>query len=210
MPLSDEERQAGLEKIARLVAEDFHVDFQNHYSIAAATSGLHPEQVNNELRNMLTHIARAIRAETIEDRESQLSKAKGHLETASRDCLKLASFFILKELKADSFLVQLRDGNASMPLRMKIFEAEEKFREARRAEVDNEKDALELMRAVNLFLQEIRSGFAAVLAAPGWRPTKWQAFKLWFSANWMGFCAGFVAGLLANLVCLAAVHFFSR
>ncbi len=69
---------------------NFNTRFNKHYAYTITIAQTLPLQVNNEIRNAVSHLARAHEAEDGETRDRQAQKALDHLERASRDCLKVA------------------------------------------------------------------------------------------------------------------------
>lgn len=77
-------------RILEVIKEDFHNDFMDVYALTISLTDKHPEQANNEIRNALNHLARALMIDTPQDALEQITKAQGHIERAKRDCLKIS------------------------------------------------------------------------------------------------------------------------
>lgn len=85
------------------VLVDFHIRFSEAYASAVAFSETMPEQINNEIRNALTHLSRAADANAkghSDGVDPELASAKRHLERANRDCYKLAVISVNGQLQA--------------------------------------------------------------------------------------------------------------
>jgi len=77
-------------EVLRLITHDFHQEFGEIHARTVAFTDIQPEQANNEIRNALNHMARAL-LETDETRaKKDVAKAYSHLDRATRDCLKIA------------------------------------------------------------------------------------------------------------------------
>src|SRR5579875_3001772 len=90
MPMPDADRQAVLARIGTILECDIHGRLQDFYAGAVALTEKQPDQVNNEVRNAVTHMARAYCADTRAAADQQLNQAVSHIERAMRDCLKLS------------------------------------------------------------------------------------------------------------------------
>jgi hypothetical protein len=200
MALTAAEKSDCVARVEELLLVNFNGEFQDHYSIVAATCGLHPEQVNNELRNMLTHIARAFTCEDVASFNAQLASAKNHLERASRDCLKLANLKIFQELQSDCFYLQMRDKTIPRPLRAKLTKIESMLFAARKAEVAGGSATVEDLLLINAELQELRKDYEHAFIMPGWKPSRWRSFRLWVALNWQGFVTGALSALIGVLI----------
>jgi len=90
MPLTAAERDEVLAEIARCLDTDIHTELMTYLAQAVSLTETYPEQVNNELRNVTTHFARALCADNLADAKADLAKASGHIDRAKRDCLKIS------------------------------------------------------------------------------------------------------------------------
>ena len=109
------------ENIGRVILSIIETEFQGNLSeIVSITTGLTeniPDQINNEIRNFLNHLARAYTASSIEVADADISKARGHLERATRDCLKIA--IINRRIVLNNIVdsIEDRDGVVPAPIR---------------------------------------------------------------------------------------------
>jgi hypothetical protein len=203
MTLSAAERQACLDQVVGIITQEFQVKFQNQYSIVITTVGLHPEQVNNEMRNMLTHLARALVAESCETVNKEIGLARGHLTRAQRDCLKLANLHILKQIKDDLAVIRLRDGPAAFPLRRRAKMHEElqsiqdRLKAARTAEVEGHEMTVDFLEQANADLQEYRKKYLDDALLDGTPPHFLTTLWLRTKDNWTVFVLGVAASLAA-------------
>lgn len=93
MPLSAEQRQIVLEDISSILERDVKDELHTYYAQALDASETHPEQASKEVRDAVTHLGRALTAETIEAAQRDIAKARDHLTRAKRDCLKITIVF---------------------------------------------------------------------------------------------------------------------
>lgn len=66
----------------------YHEDFTEYYATVIALTEQMPEQINNEIRNAFSHLARVQTATSQVEAEKEAEKAQAHVERACRDCLK--------------------------------------------------------------------------------------------------------------------------
>lgn len=80
--------------IKDFLSKDYLLDYSEILSMTVAITNFYPQQAESQLRNAMTHLARSVsEASNLDD---EIKKAKGHLERAKRDCLKLS---IIKKKK---------------------------------------------------------------------------------------------------------------
>ena len=90
MPMTPDQRAEVSRAIEQLLVEEIHRQFSEVYSAAVASIEIHPEQVNNELRNAITHMGRAAASDDYAAALKELSAARSHVERAKRDVIKIA------------------------------------------------------------------------------------------------------------------------
>jgi hypothetical protein len=76
MALTEEERSAILLLVENIILEDFQKEFQAIYAYAVTALDKVPEQINNEISNALTHIARALNADNNDGAQQALLQAQ--------------------------------------------------------------------------------------------------------------------------------------
>ncbi|MBV9511776.1 MAG: hypothetical protein JO303_16005 [Caulobacteraceae bacterium] len=69
---------------------DIHGQLMEFYATAVSLAEKHPEQVNNEVRNAVTHLARALTLDEAGAANHEIELAKAHVSRATRDAIKLA------------------------------------------------------------------------------------------------------------------------
>lgn len=80
--------EASKADLIRSVIRFYHEDFTEYYATVIALTEKMPEQINNEIRNAFSHLARVYVATSVDNAKSEADKARGHIERACRDCLK--------------------------------------------------------------------------------------------------------------------------
>jgi len=101
MPLSAVQRRNVSASVQKLLVEEIYGEFLDLYAAAVSLTERHPEQVNNELRNALTHLSRAVASDDFSAANREIDKAKTHVERAKRDAAKVA-VIELRDLIADA------------------------------------------------------------------------------------------------------------
>lgn len=70
--------------------KQLHGTFSEAYATAISVAEAMPEQINNEIRSAVTHLARAAVATDAAVMQAEAKSAQRHMERANRDCYKLA------------------------------------------------------------------------------------------------------------------------
>ncbi len=94
MALSPNELDQIIQDILSIVREDITVELHTYYAEVVASVQRHPEQANKELRDAMTHLGRALVADSLEVAKRQVQSGRDHLERAKRDCLKMSLIFM--------------------------------------------------------------------------------------------------------------------
>lgn len=199
MPLSNDERQDCVDKAIAFIVTEFNKEFQELYSVATATTGVHPEQVNNEIRNMLTHLARALEADCAASADKEVKLAAGHLERAKRDCLKLSNLHILKTVKSDAFYIGLRDGPRAFPRIQRLRAIEKELIRVRMLEVEGNNSCLEELLKANADLQEFMDDYAKDGFVPNVKLKWWENVWLWVRLNVSGIVVGLMIAIVSTI-----------
>ena len=119
-----------------LITREFHQEFGAIHARTVAFTDVQPEQANNEIRNALNHMARAL-LQSDEDRATKdVAKAYSHLDRAARDCLKIS--IIEKQKQVRQLSQEVREIERVAPF-----------------QIVKGLDALE-KRRIEVFLQESR------------------------------------------------------
>jgi hypothetical protein len=97
MALTAQERAVVEAYIYKFLQADFFDTLSRYYAEGVAYSSKHPQNINNELRNALTHLARALNAPNMKDAQENMDSAGRHIERFKRDCLKVAVIYSGKD-----------------------------------------------------------------------------------------------------------------
>ncbi len=159
------ERDA-LSRVKQLILEDFHDDFQEVYSYAVTALELAPEQANNEIRNALNHIARALTANDENEIDINLHQAKGHIERAKRDCLKLALIHTHEQIKSDLLSIESVEGAVPLSLKTRLKSLERAAMMARKAESDGTANVTDMMGNVFADMRSFRDDIHTQFMVP--------------------------------------------
>lgn len=90
MALSQQERDAVLRRIGEFLEGEFARVLSHYYARTVAYADKHPQNINNELRNAITHMSRALVADNVLAADQEMAAAERHVERFKRDCLKVA------------------------------------------------------------------------------------------------------------------------
>lgn len=81
----------------------FHQDFSSYYASTIAIVEKLPDQINNEIRNAMSHLARANASDNIATIQLECDRARAHIERANRDCLKCSIITLRKKIHRQVF-----------------------------------------------------------------------------------------------------------
>lgn len=104
------ERGTILTAIGTCLEQDIHADLMVLFATAVSLTEKHPEQVNNEVRNAVTHLARAYAANSAADAQDELRRARGHVDRAKRDCLKISIIALHDKIRATCSEIKIVSG----------------------------------------------------------------------------------------------------
>lgn len=77
-------------KIINTLLNEYLSDYIEILGICVGITEYYPQQADSQIRNALTHLSRAASFDDATEIDKEIEKAKGHIERAKRDCLKLA------------------------------------------------------------------------------------------------------------------------
>ncbi|KAF3981992.1 MAG: hypothetical protein HFP81_10170 [Methylococcales symbiont of Hymedesmia sp. n. MRB-2018] len=78
------------EKIISILLNEYLNDYIEILGICVGITEYYPQQADSQIRNALTHLSRAAYFDDKAKIDIEVERAKGHIERAKRDCLKLA------------------------------------------------------------------------------------------------------------------------
>lgn len=101
-----------------VIRQDFYNDFMDVYGLVVATAEVHPEQANNEIRNAISHLARALEQGTGPGASEQVQKARAHSTGLSETALR--SFL---SVSIEKFQERFGVSNSEMACRQRVFDS---------------------------------------------------------------------------------------
>lgn len=96
--------------IQDFLSKDYLLDYSELLSTTVAITNFYPQQAESQLRNAMTHLARSVSEAS--NLDAEIEKAKGHLERAKRDCLKLS--IIKKKQDVENEIKNLRYAKSTL------------------------------------------------------------------------------------------------
>ncbi len=99
---------------------DYFKEFLQIYGLTISVAEQHPEQANNEVRNAVTHLGRALQAKSEDVADEQIEAARRHLKRARLDCLKLCIITKHSELHSQVYRIEMDEGLVSRPIKTKL------------------------------------------------------------------------------------------
>ncbi|MBF0134438.1 MAG: hypothetical protein HQL75_17860 [Magnetococcales bacterium] len=116
------------EAVCGVIVADYLDDFSEIYATTIAITEIHPEQANNQIRNALTHLARALTSQDATAIRDNLEKAGSHIERGKRDCIKTAIALLKDRISSTLYRIEHEHGliPRSIKDRLRIIEAKRK------------------------------------------------------------------------------------
>lgn len=180
------------------IANEFHDNFMDIYALTIAISEKHPEQVNNEVRNCLNHIARALRAETLDDARENLKKAAGHLERGRRDCLKLCIIYRREQIQSAIFRIEQTEGTIPSSLKRRLKTIEEARKQAFKEEARGSDDVSMLLESIIDQALDLEDQIHKQFNVPGKARSRLRRFMSRFFRSINSLLAAVIASLIAS------------
>tara|TARA_R110001592_G_scaffold344464_1_gene635692 strand:+ start:6373 stop:6978 length:606 start_codon:yes stop_codon:yes gene_type:complete len=172
------EEQAGYDAaIISCIIKEYYDDLLNWYGLTISLTEKHVEQVNNEIRNALTHLSRASFMEDADSFNGELSKAKGHFERGKKDCLKLCILELHERLRSTIKGIEIREGALKSEYRKRLVNLEKLRKEAFIKESKNDgTGTIEHLEKIIIDLMELEEQLLE--AYPTANPiTNWYAIR---------------------------------
>lgn len=183
--------------VVRVLKEDIHRDLMSLYAIAVALNEQHPEQVNNEIRNAVSHLCRALQADSYADAEKQIKRAQeSHIERAKRDCLKLSIAELTDRIRVALDHVKVTKGNISPALLETRRELLEKRELALTRDIEGIDGVLESLADAFNGMKTFYDDITASLNLPRSKVGRWR-IKFRLAWRWI---SGTIAALTLSIV----------
>jgi hypothetical protein len=210
MALPEDEQREIESRAKELVLTDFRDEFQSIYSYAVAVLEVVPEQANNEIRNALNHISRALDGNSLEDAKSDLKKAEGHIDRAKRDCFKLANIHLHEQLRSDFLDIEVIEGAVPLSVRQRLAVLEQRGVDARKSEAQGGENVLELLATLFADQKVFREDLHNQFTVPGRLHAKTARFFIRVRRQGIILLLGFSMGVASSLIAAAIYsHYFA-
>lgn len=178
------------------VADELHT----FYAEVVAAAEKHPEQANKELRDAVTHMGRALGADDYSRAEEQLRQARGHVERAKRECLKMALVFADDRLRRLCQEVRLEHGRVGANYLTRRKNLRTTRREIFRVESHGGNDiTLRLLRLVNDFA-ELEDDLITEYSMPDKRLRWYRMPSRYVLSFWRRFLWPIIFGIVIGVV----------
>ena len=106
--------------VCKVIVTDYLEDFTEIYATTIAITEAHPEQANNQIRNALTHLARALTSQDAAALKDSLKKAEGHIERGKRDCIKTAIALLKDRISTTLYRIEYEHGLVPRHIKVKL------------------------------------------------------------------------------------------
>lgn len=194
-----------MEAVAAVIEDHYFRDFLDIYGTTISITEMHPEQVNNEIRNALTHIARALVDEQADEVADNIEKAKAHIERAKRDCLKLSIIAKRDQIRAVIVHIEMVEGALPRNLKRRLVSLERQRKAIFRQETNGSHQVGALLETLLVDTLELEEQLLEQFSDPG--PTRthlhrlWERLKTWVAAT----SFAILCGILATYMTLVAL-----
>jgi hypothetical protein len=205
MALTAQERAVVESYIIKFLQTDFIDTLSLYYAEGVAYSSRHPQNINNELRNALTHLARALNAPSMHEAQDNMDSAGRHIERFKRDCLKVAVIYSGKDVNNLLTHAHRRFKGVDPSLTIEASKIVRSRVDATIKEAIGIEQSVPTWEALALRIGQLRERIFALY--PSLDPKKiWLplwAYKLWDIFKFV--TASLVLGVLAGIILLALI-----
>lgn|GEM_PF-6668173 len=182
----------------------FSKDFTKFYATVIEITEKLPEQINNEIRNAFSHLARANESDDIEAIKAECDKSRDHIERANRDCLKCSIITLRDRImnKLDNATIQ------HTPLPPGIMQRKKSIEQERRNLLQDEARGIKgLTGRYEILLVDCINLDEELFALFGILPSdKLWKLLLFMKQQRSGFFIGIVASIIATLLLHYVIH----
>jgi hypothetical protein len=141
--------------IQDFLSKDYLLDYSEILSTTVSITTYYPQQAESQLRNAITHLARSISDDS--DFEAEIEKAKGHIERAKRDCLKLSIIKKKQDVIGEIKSLRYAKGTLTKSIKEKRISIELQLKKASIQETLGAKDVSTLLEVILTELIELES-----------------------------------------------------
>ncbi len=111
-------------EIIDFLIQDYLQDYTEILGITVGIANFYPQQADSQIRNALTHLSRAAQTDNKDLIAKEIKKAKGHIERAKRDCLKIAIIEKRQQIKDMIIGIYFAKGGLPKKIQKKRIEIE--------------------------------------------------------------------------------------
>lgn len=191
--MDDNQRNA---LVSDCIQKHYYDDLLNVYGLTIALTETHPEQVNNEIRNALTHLARVRLAKKEDDLHEEIKRSIGHFERGKKDCLKLCIATLHERVTRTVKTIEITKGLVNSKYKLSLKSVEEQRKQAFIKESKNDSTkATSLLEKLTYDLLDIEDELAKDY--PGVKGYSYGKM-LWMQAS--SFVGKIVIGIITALV----------
>jgi len=166
MPEESEKREI-TRQVITVIEQDYCQDFLEIYGTAISVVEIHPEQTNNEIRNALTHLGRALACESVAEAQGNIEKARGHIERGKRDCLKLAIIAKRDQIASAVFRIETVEGAIPRAIKQRLRQIEMKRRVTFRSESNGDEHVSAPLEEILADALELEEQLLGQFTVPG-------------------------------------------
>ena len=188
MALSAAERDAVINFIISFIEGEFGRVLTHYYAAGVAYSARHPSNINNELRNALTHMSRALAADDYGAAEKELTAASRHIERFKRDCLKVAVIYSGRNASQMLRHAEITYGRVDPNLALEVFSLATRKYQVLASEVLGDDHAAAKWETLFLDIERLREkalqSYRLLDTRKYWFPLLF--IRLWRWTKWVG------------------------
>ncbi len=139
--------------IKEFLEQDYLSDYSEILSMTVGITHYYPQQADSQVRNAMTHLSRA--STEISNLDEEINKAKGHLERAKRDCLKLSIIEKKKHVENEIKSLRYAQGTLTESIKEKRLSIAMQHKKASIQETIGSRDVSTLLEVVLTELLEL-------------------------------------------------------
>jgi hypothetical protein len=198
--MTEEEKLAVLRRVGEVLAAELHGNFMDFYATAVALTETQPDQVNNEVRNAVTHLGRALIAGSEKEAHDQIRLGRAHIERATRDAIKLSVLELTDRIHDACEEIKLRTGTIGAPFIARRDQVTAKRKKVLRAEIDGDPDVIQLF--VELFndADQLEADLTSEFNLKKHLTPPWRRAIVRFRRSIWGAFAAVMIGLIAGII----------
>lgn len=200
MAMTDEEQQEILSQVAGILREDIHGDLMDFYAAAVALTEKHPDQVNNEVRNAVAHLGRALVAESTVEAVGDIRQARSHISRAKRDAIKLAVIELHDRIQDACREIRDINGSIDLPFLVRRDELTRRRRQLLRSEINGAEDVVDGYVQMFNLSDELEFDLVQAYDLKEKRVPRWRrlVYKWWRA--FVALVVGVVIGLIGAII----------